>query len=641
MSQAIKRSTNEARSLAQAISQVILWGFNKHYRLFRETSALGKARFERADWHGVQQAASDRIRFYDLRVSETVERIENEFSSALGDEDVWQRVKFEYVDLLLDHMQPECAESFFNSVVCKLVKREYYHNDFIFVRPTISTEYLDAEPPSYKSYYPLDFRSDNDTPLTGLRRVFGELLRDLDFAVPFANINYDLDCIERSLTEVLPDNFRPLPNHQVQVLRSPFFRNKACYLIGKVINGFREQPFALAIRHERRESLTVDALLLERDHILTLFSFARSYFFVEMDVPAAYVRFLRQIMPNKPKAELYSMVGLQKFGKTLFYRDFLDHLRHSTDEFQIAPGIRGLVMLVFCLPSFPYVFKVIKDKIASSKDTSRAQVREKFQLVKQHDRLGRMADTLEYSDVAFPRSRFSQELLDELMDLAPSMVQFSEDTVILRHCYIERYMRPLNMHMQQADDTELQRALIEYGNAIKELAAANIFPGDMLYKNFGVSRQGRIVFYDYDEIEYMTTMNFRRIPTPRNEEEEMSGDVWYTVGKYDVFPEEFKPFLLGNPKVRDILLAYHGDLFTAEFWQSLKDRIGKGHIESVFPYPALLRFINRYPPAGDASWEALRSVQADKAASATATAPAALVAAPFTPRAGIVGLSSV
>ncbi|HEU4622990.1 MAG TPA: bifunctional isocitrate dehydrogenase kinase/phosphatase [Burkholderiaceae bacterium] len=567
---------------AKAIAQVILWGFNKHYRIFRETARQAKQRFEQADWLGMQRAASERIAFYDTRVLETVERLDREFRADTQDNELWSQIKFEYVDLLLDHKQPECAESFFNSVICKILHRDYYRNEFIFVRPTISTEYLDSEPTAYRSYYPASPHE--------LRDVFREILFDADFMAPFANLERDLDALCAEAEAVFPPSVKRMPNHQVQVLSGPFFRNKGCYLIGKIINGFQEWPFAIALLHEHLGRLSVDTILFERDQILTLFSFARAYFFVDMEVPAGYVQFLRSVMPNKPKAELYAMVGLQKFGKTLFYRDFLHHLKHSTDQFVIAPGIKGLVMLVFCLPSFPYVFKVIKDRISATKDITREGVMQKYQLVKRHDRVGRMADNLEYSNVAFPRARFSQELIDELLALAPSMLEVTPDTVVVRHLYIERYMTPLNLYMQSASDVELERCLIEYGQAIKDLAAANIFPGDMLYKNFGVSRQGRVVFYDYDEIEYMTTCNFRRVPEPRTEEEAMASEVWYSVGRYDVFPEEFKPFLLGDPRVRAIMLKHHADLFTPEFWQRLKERIEKGHVVSVFPYPQSLRF---------------------------------------------------
>jgi isocitrate dehydrogenase kinase/phosphatase len=316
------------------------------------------------------------------------------------------------------------------------------------------------------------------------------------------------------------------------------------------------------------------------------------------------------MMPRKPRNEIYNALGLAKQGKNLFYRDFLYHLRHSSDQFRIAPGIKGMVMLVFDLPSFPYVFKVIKDFYPPPKDTSREQIKGKYLLVKQHDRVGRMADTLEYSAVGFPRKRFNDALLAEIEKFAPSQLEVidnaGEQEVIIQHLYIERRMIPLNIYLQEALDADgiaqgssvggdfaqkqIERAVVEYGNAIKDLVSANIFPGDMLWKNFGVTRHGKVVFYDYDEIEYITDCNFRRVPAPRNEEDEMSGEVWYHVGPRDVFPETFAPFLLGNPTVRKAFMAHHADLLDVAFWQGHKERIAKGHVHDVFPYDQEKRF---------------------------------------------------
>jgi len=319
-----------------------------------------------------------------------------------------------------------------------------------------------------------------------------------------------------------------------------------------------------------------------------------------MEVPSAYVHFLQSMLPHKPASEIYTILGLQKQGKTQFYRDFLHHLRHSSDRIDSAPGIRGLVMVVFALPSFPYVFKVIKDHIPPPKEIQPAQVKQKYLLVKHHDRVGRMADTLEYSDVAFPRARFSETLLAELKRVAPSLVEEERDNIIVRHLYIERRMTPLNIWLTQAeqadDQTALEHGMREYGNAIKELVAANIFPGDMLYKNFGVTRHGRVVFYDYDEIEYLTDCNFRHTPQARTEEDEMAAEPWYPVARNDVFPDQFAPFLLGNPRLREIFLRYHADLLTPGYWQEQKQRILAGVVEDVYPYPQHVRFCNQQRP---------------------------------------------
>jgi isocitrate dehydrogenase kinase/phosphatase len=373
-----------------------------------------------------------------------------------------------------------------------------------------------------------------------------------------------------------------------------------------------ELPFAVPILRNADGSVYIDTVLLHSPEIAILFSFSRAYFLVDMEVPSGYVHFLSALLPGKPAAELYTMLGLQKHGKTLFYRDFLHHLKHSSDQFVIAPGIRGLVMLVFTLPSYPYVFKVIKDVIAPPKEVTRQQVKSKYLLVKQHDRVGRMADTLEYADVALPIERFSEDLIGELRELAPSVIEKDGDTLLIRHLYVERRMTPLNMFLDMASAGELAAVVDDYGLAIKQLAAANIFPGDMLFKNFGVTRYGRVVFYDYDEIAYMTDCQFRKIPEPRTPEDEMAAEPWYPVGADDVFPEEFGTFLLGNGRVRENFKANHADLLDAQFWNDTKARIAAGHVEDVFPYAESIRFCNHAGRGRAAATQSMNSYQEEQ-----------------------------
>jgi isocitrate dehydrogenase kinase/phosphatase len=571
-------------SRAYDIAQAMLDGFNRHYTLFREASAQAKARFEAGDWHGQQRAQRERIEFYDKRVDEGAERLQREFDASNLTMDLWHQVKLHYIGLLINHHQPELAETFFNSVTTKILHRAYFNNDFIFVRPAVSTEYIEndepASLPTYRAYYP--------TKAT-LRETLLRIVNNFQLVLEFEDLGRDVDHVLNAVMAELGD-FRPRTNFQFQVLSSLFFRNKGAYVVGKIINGFLEVPFALPILHTTRGQLVIDTVLFGEDQMQMLFSFARAYFMVNMEVPSAYVQFLRSLMPRKPRSELYNAIGLQKQGKNLFYRDFLYHLRHSSDHFRIAPGIKGMVMLVFDLPSFPFVFKVIKDFYPPQKETTREIIKSKYLLVKQHDRVGRMADTLEYSNVAFPRARFEEPLIDELKHFCPSLVEEDGSELVIRHVYIERRMIPLNIYLQDATREQIERAVVEYGNAIKDLVSANIFPGDMLWKNFGVTRNGKVVFYDYDEIEYLTDCNFRRVPAPRNEEEEMSGEVWYKVGPKDVFPETFEPFLLGNPSVREVFMKHHADLLDAAFWQGHKERILAGHVHDVFPYEASRRF---------------------------------------------------
>ena len=571
-----------------AIAQATLEGFNRHYALFRDCAHAAKSHFEAGNWLAIAHTSQDRIDFYDRRVAETVARLEREFGCDRIDEAHWEAVKRHYIGLLIDHKQPECAETFFNSVSCKILHRTYFHNRCLFVRPAASTEHIDADPPSYRSYYPRQH---------GLRHALIDIVLDFRLDTRFADFRRDVRNVLSAFRARFPRPLKLEANHQIQVLSSLFFRNRTAYIVGRVINGYHVWPFVVPIKHDGEGRLYFDALLLDLDDIALLFSANRAYFLVDMEVPSAYVKFLHSMVPVRTEAELYTMVGLQKQGKTLFFRDFLHHLKHSTDQFVPAPGIKGLVMAVFTLPSYPYVFKVIRDNIAPSKDTTPEKVKQKYFLVKHHDRVGRMADTLEYSDVAFPRARFAPELVAELEAMAPSAIEHDGEAIVVKHLYIERRMTPLNLFLETAKPGQRERAIRDYGDALKQLAAVNIFAGDLLFKNFGVTRFGRVVFYDYDEIEYVTDCRFRHIPPTPPGYDDTAGEVWYPVGAHDIFPEEFATFLLTDPAVRESFVTHLADLLDAEWWQGVQASLSGGVLPEVLSYPERIRFGAPAPPS--------------------------------------------
>jgi isocitrate dehydrogenase kinase/phosphatase len=575
---AAQRGAQEASP--DVLARVLLDGFDRHYALFRECAQAAKRYFEAGNWLAITHIGRERIDFYDRRVAETVAHIERDFAIQRDDE-FWAKVKRAFIALLVDHRQPECAETFFNTVSTKILHRTYFHNRCLFVRPAASTEYLDDGAPSYRCYYPRRH---------GLRAVLIDAVLDFGFDLRFADFRGDLTHLLAAMRRRLPRPFHLDANFQIQLLRNPLVRNQTAYVVGRLVNGDRMQPFVVAIKRRSDERLYVDALLTDPLELALLFSANRAYFLVDMEVPSAYVQFLRAMLPDKTTAELYTMLGLQKHGKTLFFRDFLHHLKHSTDRLVVAPGIPGLVMCVFTLPSYPYVFKVIRDRIPASKDTDAPRVRQKYALVKHHDRAGRMTDTLEYSNVAIPRERFTAALLAELEREVASQLDHDGEHVVIRHVYIERRMTPLNLFVASAGAAAKVRVVRDYGNALKELAAINIFAGDLLFKNFGVTRYGRVVFYDYDEIEYLTDCVFRSIPPPPPGIDETAGEVWYPVGTHDVFPEEFATFLLTDPSVRDAFVAFHADLLEPRWWRAMQEANRDGRPTEVLSYPESLRF---------------------------------------------------
>ena len=578
----------EARPIAEAIAAVLIEGFDKHYRLFRKTTGQAKGRFERAAGRGSARCRSESASTTSAS-ARTSSGCAPSSISTLSMLPPGGRSSSAISGLLVDHHQPELAETFFNSVITRILRRTYSDNDLIFVRATISTEQIESDPPIYRSYYPGE---------SGRRECFRRLFGDFGWAVPFADLERDLD----RLLEAVGEPWAHLePNHQIQVLGSAFYRNKAAYVLGKIVNGHQELPFVVPVLHDEDGRLALDAIVLEAERISILFSLSRAYFMVDMEVPSGYVHFLRTMTPARAPAELYTMIGLGKQGKTLLYRDLLQHLHHSEDTFVEAPGVRGQVMLVFTLPSYPYVIKVIKDVFGPGKNTDRATVRSKFEMVKHVDRVGRLADTLEFTALALPLERFSLSCSASCASLAPSMIEVEGDSLVIHHCYVERRMIPLNIYLDRATPEEIEPAVLEYGNAIRELAIANIFPGDLLWRNFGVTRYGRVIFYDFDEIDYLTDITFRRIPPPPNPEAELSDEPWYGVARNDVFPEEFATFLLGDLRLREAFLHHHAELLEPEFWRECQRRVESGETVDFFPYPESLRFCNREAPEARAA----------------------------------------
>jgi isocitrate dehydrogenase kinase/phosphatase len=570
-----------SRSLEAAVARAMLDGFDTHYALMRQTGHAAKGLFEARDWNTLRRLQSERIGWYDTRVVECVERLTKEFTPDVFTDAHWGAVKLAYIALLLDHRQPELAEVFFNSVTTRVLHRRYFQNRFMFVRPSVSTEYLDLTEASYRCYYPAR---------TGLRGTLVTMVRDFALTRPFADLERDVNDVVKALRRAMPRPLRVEPNFQLQVLDALLYRGQEAYIVGRALNGLSMVPFVVPIVFDGAGRLVLDAVLLDPKLLSVLFSSTRAYFLADIDVPSTWVHFLRSMLPTKPPFELYAMLGFGKASKALFYRDFLHHLRHSTDTLTLAAGTTGLVMVVFTLPSFPYVFKLIRDRPRPPKDVDRATVKDRYRLVKRADRAGRMADTLEYADVAIPLARLSGALLAELTREVPSQLTFDGDSVVFSHLYIERRMTPLDVYLRKANGADLAAAVDDFASCIEELAAANIFAGDLLYKNFGVTRLGRVIFYDYDEVDLLTQVNFRVMPKARDDEDEMRAEPWFQVGPKDVFPEEWKPFLFTEPRVQAVLEAKHAQLFDPSFWNGVKQNLESGRPIRVPPYPDWVRF---------------------------------------------------
>ncbi|ELV9633287.1 bifunctional isocitrate dehydrogenase kinase/phosphatase [Escherichia coli] len=571
------------RGMELLIAQTILQGFDAQYGRFLEVTSGAQQRFEQADWHAVQQAMKNRIHLYDHHVGLVVEQLRCITNGQSTDAAFLLRVKEHYTRLLPDYPRFEIAESFFNSVYCRLFDHRSLTPERLFIFSSQPERRFRTIPrPLAKDFHP-----DH-----GWESLLMRVISDLPLRLRWQNKSRDIHYIIRHLTETLgTDN---LAESHLQVANELFYRNKAAWLVGKLITPSGTLPFLLPIHQTDDGELFIDTCLTTTAEASIVFGFARSYFMVYAPLPAALVEWLRKILPGKTTAELYMAIGCQKHAKTESYREYLVYLQGCNEQFIEAPGIRGMVMLVFTLPGFDRVFKVIKDKFAPQKEMSAAHVRACYQLVKEHDRVGRMADTQEFENFVLEKRHISPALMELLLQEAAEKITDLGEQIVIRHLYIERRMVPLNIWLEQVEGQQLRDAIEEYGNAIRQLAAANIFPGDMLFKNFGVTRHGRVVFYDYDEICYMTEVNFRDIPPPRYPEDELASEPWYSVSPGDVFPEEFRHWLCADPRIGPLFEEMHADLFRADYWRALQNRIREGHVEDVYAYRRRQRFSVRY-----------------------------------------------
>ncbi|HEY2739956.1 MAG TPA: bifunctional isocitrate dehydrogenase kinase/phosphatase, partial [Thermoanaerobaculia bacterium] len=495
----------------------------------------------------------------------------------ISDRELWAEMKQAYTRATIGRDDFELAETYFNS----LTRRVFPH---VGVDPAI--DYGEGDfPLPYKGWEMADARMYTvrhiDAPL--VRKV----LEDAGFRTPFRDLDKDARLaathIERGLREGLATSSGTAGIEAFDVLRPIFFRNKGAYVIGRARRGEAVLPIVLALLNDEA-GLWVDAVLASENEVSILFSFARWYFHIDVESPRGVIGFLTSILPRKRISELYLSLGFEKHGKTELYRDLMRHIARSEERFEVAPGQRGLVMEVFTLPSYEFVFKVIKDSFPPSKVTTREQVMERYRSVLLQDRVGRLIGFQEFEHLTFPRARFSDDLLQRLLAVAGRTVLLEGDRVVIRHLYVERRVVPLDLYIREASAEDARAAVVNWGTALKDLAAANIFPGDILLKNFGVTRHGRVVSYDYDELRLLTACRFLRLPQPHTEEEEMAAEPWFSVGEDEIFPAELRTFLGLDGELREAFLREHSDLFEVELWHRLQERIRRGEVIDFFPY---------------------------------------------------------
>ncbi|MGA8707303.1 MAG: bifunctional isocitrate dehydrogenase kinase/phosphatase [Steroidobacteraceae bacterium] len=568
-------SAFESALYAVRCAQQVIEAFLHYNARFRAITRRAPQRFVARDWRAAQEDAVERIDLYEQCVRETIKALERALGQDARRRDVWIEVKRHFANLLDGLPDSEFCKTYFNSVTRKLFGTVGAAGDVEFIATDLD---------------PLASAQDHHTETHRYERggSMPELLRRLLSERPLGGGDwYQLEACAQAVAQTIEQALRrrevAAEAHGIEIIDATFYQATRAYVVGRVLAGTQTLPLALALRHGPN-GIEVDATIVGEDELSILFGIARSYFHVDLERVAEAVAFLKQLMLRKPPGELFTVLGRAKQGKTERYRNLMRHLQHSGDEFVPAPGERGLVMICFTLPSFDVVFKVIREHIPAVKDVWKKEVIAKYAFVFRHDRAGRLIDAQEFRRLRFPLARFSAPLLEELLAEAADSVHVEGADLIFDHLYIERRLVPLNLYLRSAEQADAVRAVLDYGQAIRDLAHTNVFPGDLLLKNFGVTRHGRVIFYDYDELCRLTDCSFRDLPTASCEEDEMSAEPWFYVGDKDVFPETFPNFLGMTGAQRVAFMRAHRELFEPAFWRRTQQRLNAGEILEVLPY---------------------------------------------------------
>ncbi|MGA0237238.1 MAG: bifunctional isocitrate dehydrogenase kinase/phosphatase [Acidimicrobiales bacterium] len=577
---AAERSSVTTDPRVERIARLLHDTFVSFHESFLEVTHRAATRFLQREWDAHQDDNSERLNLHKKAVWSAVESAQV-IVPADADEarQLWVDARRRYVSLVSQRMDFELAETFYNSVTRRLFEVIGLDIDleFLWLGPTA----LPADDGSRGEYrnFPVD---------DSLADSILQILEHSPLASQFHAIERDADRVAGVIETWLSENW---DGHidALDILRPVFYRNKGAYLVGRLRWLNRVNPIILPITVSD-DGVRVDAVLLTELAASRLFGYTRSYFHVLARRPAAVVSFLKSLLPVKPVAELYTSIGYSAHGKTNLFRALYRHMEHSNTRFERARGARGMVMAVFTLPSFDVVFKLIKDRFPQSKRTTPEDVQRRYKLVFDHDKVGRLVDAQEFRELSFRRDRFDEELIEELLEDCTRTVTVTDDEVILHHVYTERRLYPLDLYLREMGPDLARAAAIDYGNAIKDLASANIFPGDLFPKNFGVSRHGVVVFYDYDELALLSEVNFRTMPVSQSYEDEMLDQPWFPVEPNDVFPEEFRTYLRSPRIVGEVFDEFHPEISTVEFWQAMKDGHEGGRRPDFFPYPHQYRF---------------------------------------------------
>jgi len=558
---------------ASDVAAEIVAAFARYNAEYRAITRRAPERFESRDWAGVQSDVVERLDLYASMVSQITSSLRQRLGTRALDAALWTAIRSSYAEQISGLTDPEFLKTFFSSITRRLF-------DTVGVDPAIEFFALDLDP-----LRGIDSQIGTNRYVNrgSMELLFEELLSDFRFRTPWRDFEGSVRHVATDVKMHLQRIAASRPLEEVEVIRPVFYQMSRAYVVGRIKGDGWMLPLAIAFRNTLRGVL-VDAVMLREGDVSILFSFTRSYFHVDLERVGEAVLFLRSIMPHKPVSELFTVLGRAKQGKTERFREIFRHLDETSDRFVRAPGERGLVMACFTLEGFDVIFKVIRDRFPAVKSIRREEVMAKYDMVFKHDRAGRLVDAQEFRRIRLPQHRFEPDMLAELTSECAINVHSDGNDIIIEHAYVERRMTPLNLFLRSATPEQAELAVIEYGQAIRDLAYTNIFTGDLLLKNFGVTRHNRVIFYDYDELCRVTDCRFRDLPESQDPEDEMRAETWFYVADNDVFPETFLQFLGFEGRLREVFLEKHGAVLEAGWWRELQERLRRGDVVEVLPY---------------------------------------------------------
>lgn len=561
--------------LASLGARAIADAYEELAEQFDAITSRARGRFEARDWAGVAEDALERLNLYSPAARETSGEVAGILGDRSRDKMLWAAMKAAYSAFAMERQDFELAETFFNSITRRTFST-------VGVDPRIEFVDTDFRVPPTASPRPVSMSYQRDGSLAVLVE---DVLRGSGLESFFADMEADAEQVADRISSELGSGGQV---DAIEVVSEVFYRSKGAYLVGRVCAGDRVLPLALSLAHDSA-GIAVDAVILSENDLSILFSFAHSYFHVEVERPYDLIRFINELVPRKRPSELYISIGYARHGKTELFRELRAHLEDTGDLFVEPPGKKGLVMSVFTLPGFEMVFKVIKDRFPPQKRVTPTQVMQKYRLVFHHDRAGRLVDSQSYEHLEVKADRFEPALLESLLSECSRSVRRVGDHVDIALAYVQRRVVPLDVYLDDIPTEQARKAVIDYGDAIKDLAVTGIFAGDLLIKNFGVTRNDRVVFYDYDELTELTNCNFREMPEPSSVDDAMLDTPWFPLGPDDVFPAEFASFLGLTGPLKSAFVETHSDLFTAGWWRNAQQAFSSGEIATVYPYRRELR----------------------------------------------------